>query len=210
MDGPFYDDKGKEIRGPRYYRWNDPQNNIIESETNLALWDSNKFERYDGPLPDYITDGSGIPPEMPPPPPPNSEAVAKAADMSRARTPVEAKAYAAELRKRADDVEEAAEQAEKDAEVAKKGEATEATEHQRGMMAKSDSRDAQEKDWEDTKKAIGKDAKASAKDDDDDDEEDELDDMSVAELRKKAEDSEIDLTGKRSRKEILKALRGKG
>lgn len=157
------------------YNANDPKNNIIESEDNLAKFDPLKFERYEGEAPQRST-GPGEPGEPPPPPPPTDADRAEALAMSQARTPLQKMELAERLRQQADALEDEASNEEKAA--------------QKSRKAARASQTADEDEG-----------------DDEDDTEDDLKGLTVADLREKAKEEEIDLPADAKKADILRTIR---
>lgn len=105
---------GEILDQPRHYRWSDPNNNVVESDQNLALEDPHKWEVYAGSAPPQAT--RNVPGsanyEPKPPPPPGPAEFAEAAMASGRLSVVQARERAKQLREMAEQLEETADQAE--------------------------------------------------------------------------------------------------
>lgn len=94
----------------KMYRASDPNNNIVESEEDLARADPQKFERYDGPMP---ARNAGPSAEEPPSPPPPDEFSRLQAESLRAMPASQLRQRSELLRQQLEQMEAAAEEAEK-------------------------------------------------------------------------------------------------
>jgi hypothetical protein len=206
----------------RFYRWNDPENNIIESDSPLNIENPEKFEEYHGKKPvrgpnnKLIRQG-----EIAPPGPPDVEA-RNAALAANPRNEAERQAKIKELQAQIEALEAVEDGEEEDT-------SEEASTHVREAFAKSDAASEFEKKGKEQAKRLAaaeeksqakvRKAQAAAAEEEESEVEEEtegeeteedaedLESKSVGDLKKLAEAEEIDLGNARSKADVLKAIK---